>query len=95
MKRLKSENRRHIKELFSVKAGVALPTPRPRIKTAALLASVILCFAVLAGFSKDLVSDLAGGEPVGKEYPIPAEAEAHALEGRPGGPSLRNGPVFL
>lgn len=62
MKRLKSENRQHIKELFSVKAGVALPTPRPRIKTAALLASVILCFAVLAGFSKDLVSDLDGDE---------------------------------
>lgn len=62
MKRLKSENRQHIKELFSVKAGVALPTPRPRIKTAALLASVILSFAVLAGFSKDLVSDLDGDE---------------------------------
>lgn len=62
MKRLKSENRKHIKELFSVKAGVALPTPRPRIKTAALLASVILCFAVLAGFSRDLVSGLDGDE---------------------------------
>lgn len=60
MKRLKSENRQHIKELFSVKAGVALPAARPRIKTAVLVAAVILCFAVLAGFSKNLVSGLDG-----------------------------------
>ena len=62
MKRLKSENRKHIKELFSVKAGVALPATRPRIKTAVLLAAVIVCFAVLAGFSRNLVSGLDGDE---------------------------------
>lgn len=62
MKHFNSENRKHIKELFSVKAGVALPATRPRIKTAVLLAAVIVCFGLLAGFSKDLVSDLDGDE---------------------------------
>ena len=62
MKHFNSENRKHIKELFSVKAGVALPATRPRIKTAVLLAAVIVCFGLLAGFSKDLVSGLDGDE---------------------------------
>lgn len=62
MKHFKRENRNHIKELFSVKTGVALPSPRPRIKVALVLAAAIACFCLLAGFSGDLASGLSGDE---------------------------------